>query len=487
MGDGSGNFRYLHLADYMESKIMAGVYKAGEKLPSIRKLRSHTGLSITTVYQAYIELEKRGVAEPRRKSGYYVRPLLQDIMPAPDLEKHEASPRKVSVNFLFHDIVADMSNPEFLHLGGASPVPELFPCKALANAVRGNPERVLKYGLSTYENPVGAPELRRLIAQRALGAESGVAVDEEEIVVTNGCMEAIHLCLRAVAEPGDAVAVESPTFHGFLQLLEDLNLFALEIPTDPKDGVDLDLLEKALDENRVKAGLFVPNFQNPLGSLMPEPNKRRLVEIFNRRNVPIIEDGVYRELYFENERPRTLKSFDRDGMVLYCSSFSKSLSPGLRVGWTMPGRFYEKIRRLKLSTSICSGTLNQAIVARFLKFGGYERHLRKLRTALKRQTSDLLMAISRYFPQETRVTAPSGGLVVWVRLPPEIDSVEIYKEARKKGICVLPGQLCSTRERFRCCLRLSCANPWTPRLEEGVKTLGELIENFLERQGARIK
>ena len=314
----NASFRYMGLADYMESKIKAGVYKSGEKLPSIRNLRKRTGLSITTVHQAYLELENRGVAEPRPKSGYYVRPLLKNIMPAPELEKHEASPRKVSVGDLFRNIVTDMSDPGLIQLGGACPSPELFPYKDLAKTIRGNSASYLKYGVATYENPEGNPELRRQIARRALAPDTGVGLDENEIVTTNGCMDAIHLCLRATTSPGDVVAVESPTFHGFLQLLEDLNLYALEVPSDPKEGIDLDQLEKALEANRVKAGLFVPNFQNPLGSLMPEANKKRLVEMFADRGIPVIEDGIYRELYFGDHRPRTLKYFDkgRNGPVL---------------------------------------------------------------------------------------------------------------------------------------------------------------------------
>ncbi len=478
----NATFRYVGLADYMESKIMAGVYKSGEKLPSIRKLRKSTGLSITTVHQAYLELEKRGVAEPRPKSGYYVRPLLKNIMPAPELEKHEAAPRKVSVGDLFRNIVADMSDPGLIQLGGACPAPELFPYKDLAKTIRGNAASYLKYGVATYEKPEGNPELRRQIALRALAPDTGVGLDENEIVTTNGCMEAIHLCLRATTSPGDVVAVESPTFHGFLQLLEDLNLYALEVPSDPKDGIDLDELERALEANPVKAGLFVPNFQNPLGSLMPEVNKERLVEMFAEREIPVIEDGIYRELYFGSSRPRTLKYFDRAGKVLYCSSFSKSLAPGLRVGWTIPGKYRDNIVRLKLSTGISSGTLSQVMVARYLKTGAYDRHLRKLRTALKRQAGDLLMAIARHFPEGTRVTAPAGGLVVWVRLPSSADSLEIYSQARNAGVAVLPGHLCSTRKRFRSCIRLSCANPWTPELEEGIERLGEIVANTLSKR-----
>ncbi|UCF82760.1 MAG: PLP-dependent aminotransferase family protein [Desulfobacteraceae bacterium] len=470
------NFRYARLADEIEHKIWEGDYKAGEKLPSIRKLHDQTGYSITTAYQAYIELEKRGVVEPRLKSGFYVKPLLRDILPSPKLKRLKPSPKKVTINALAKSIVESMSDPDVLQLGGAAPVPELLPYKQLFRSIKSNMIPNMKDIITNYENPSGAFQLRRQIAKRTLGVSNKVTVDE--IIITNGCMEAVNICLRAVAKPGDTIIVESPTFFCFLQLIEDLNMLALEIPTDPVNGIDIKALEQALDKNDVKACIFIPNFHNPLGYVMSSNKKRQLVELLSNKNIPIIEDDIYGDLYFGKTRPSTLKSFDKKGMVLYCSSFSKTLAPGLRIGWTIPGIFKDTVKRLKLNTSIVSPTLNQYIISEFLRSGSYDRHLRKLRTSLKNQVSNTALAIARYFPEDTKITAPQGGLILWVQLNDVFDGLKVYHEAKKHNIYILPGILCSSSKKYKNCIRISCRYPWDDKVEKGIIQLAKIIARF---------
>jgi DNA-binding transcriptional MocR family regulator len=269
--------------------------------------------------------------------------------------------------------------------------------------------------------------------------------------------------------------VESPTYPWFLQLIEDLNMFALEIQTNPQSGIDLQALDNALQRNTVKACLLVPNFHNPLGFEMPVEKKGRLVEILTARKIPIIEDNVYGELYFGRKRPVTLKALDKEGYVMYCASFSKTLAPGLRVGWCMPGRFAESVRRLKLNSTIASPTLNQQVVADFLKSGAYDRHLRQLRTALKNQVTNTALAIARHFPADTKVTAPQGGLTLWVQLSPGLSGLKLYREARKRNISIFPGIICSTTQKYSNFIRISCGNPWSPKIESGIVSLAEII------------
>lgn len=470
------DFHYRRLANEIEGKILEGEYAAGDKLPSLRKLHKELNFSISTIYQAYIELEKRGIIEPRIKSGFYVKPVLYNRLPTPKLIKHKAKPKKVSVNTIANFIFEAMSDPDVLQLGGAVPAPELLPLKQLSRILKSMSLQDIENIMLNYEHPSGNLELRRQIAKRTFGFSDKITVDE--IITTNGCMEAVNLCLRSVAKAGDTIAVESPTYHGFLQSIEDLSMYALEVPTDLTKGVDLSNLEKNLDRNNVRACLFNSTFQNPLGYVMSDADKQRLVTMLNHKGIPVIEDDIYGDLYFGEKRPATLKSFDKKGLVLYCSSFSKSLAPGLRVGWTIPGRYADTVRRLKRNTSLASSRLNQTVIARFLKGGYYDRHLRKLRNNLKKQTSNVALAIARHFPETTKITSPRGGLVLWLQLDDSADGLDVYHEARKHDISILPGIITSSSDKYKNCIRISCGHPWNEILEKGIITIGRIISDL---------
>ena len=472
----TASFRYLKLAGEIEEKVNRGVYLAGEKLPSIRKLHNQTGFSITTVYQAFIELEKRGIVEARQKSGYYVKPLLHQILPTPKLKRHRAVPQRVTINNLASSIVESMSDPGILRLGGTVVDPELLPYKQLLASVKSIPATRLKDLLTLYENPAGSGDLRRQIAKRTLPVSQPAA--PEDIVITNGCIEAVSLCLQAIAGPGDTIVVESPTYPWILQVIEDQGMFALELPTDPETGVDLDSFRAAVDRNRVSGCILIPNFHNPLGFEMPAENKQALVEFLNKRKIPIIEDDIHGDLFFGRRRPVAMQSFDKKGLVLYCSSFSKTLSPGLRIGWAIPGAFTEQVKRLKLNASIATTSMGQHLVAEFLKSGSYDRHLRTLRTALKNQASNTALAVARHFPKGTRITAPQGGLTLWLELDPQVDSMQVFQEARKRKIAILPGIMCSATKKYKHFIRISCGFRWSEEIEQGIATLGSIVRGL---------
>ena len=473
---GAANYRYLKLAGEIEEKVITGIYLAGEKLPSIRKLHAQTGLSITTVYQAFIELEKRGIVEARQKSGYFVKPLLHRILPAPKIKRHRAVPKKVTINNLASSIVESMGDPGILRLGGTVVDPELLPYKQLIASVKSIPARRFKDILTLYGDPMGSESLRREIAKRALHLSPRAL--PEEIVITNGCNEAVSLCLKAVARQGDTIAVESPTYPWILQIIEDLGMFALELATDPKTGVVPDSLKKALDRNRVSGCILIPNFHNPLGFEMPVENKRALVDFLGARKIPVIEDDIYGDLYFGRKRPVAMQAFDKKGLVLYCSSFSKTLTPGLRIGWAIPGAFRDQVKRLKLNTSITTASMSQHLVAEFLKSGGYDRHLRALRAALKNQVSNTALAVARYFPEGTRITAPKGGLILWLELDQAVDGMQVFHEAHKRKIAVLPGIMCSTTKKYKNFIRISCGFRWSEEIDRGIATLGKIVKEL---------
>jgi len=327
-----------------------------------------------------------------------------------------------------------------------------------------------------YESIQGNLNLRNQIARMSL--LWGGKITGDDVITTTGCMDAITLCLNAVTKPGDTIAVESPSYHGILQLAESFSLKVLELPTNPVYGVELDYLKKALKQYKIKALVLIPNFHNPLGSCMPEENKMELVKLLTSENIPLIEDDIYGEMHFGKSRPKTCKTCDESGMVLYCSSFSKSLAPGYRVGWTIPGNFKEKILQLKLNHTISSSTLPQAAIGHFLEHGRYEHHLRSLRKTLHTQCLRYVQAIKEYFPEGTRLSRPQGGFVLWLELDRNINTIDLFQLALKHHINISPGRMYTLQDRYYNCLRLTFAQPWSEKVEKGIKKLGELVKGM---------
>ncbi len=472
-------FQYIKLANDLEAKVSGGEYRAGEKLPSLRRMREQRGLSMSTVYQAYVELENRGLVEAREKSGFYVRPLLGNLLHKPTTGDYSLKPVKVAVNALAGVLQDHFDKPEMLLLGAAIPDAKILPVKQLSRIAREVSAVYLhREGGTGYGAPSGLPALQRQIVRRA--GDSYDVYSGEEVIITSGCMHAINLCLRAVANPGDIILVESPTFVCYLQLIEDLNMRVVEIPADPDQGLDFDMLTRAVEEQNVRAALLNSNFPNPLGHDVATEKKRAVVRYMNDKGVPIIEDDIYGELYFGDTRPTTLKQYDEKGLVLFCSSFSKSLLPDLRIGWTVPGRFKEKVKRLKFNSVISSPKLNQMILAEFLESGAYERHLRRMRNTLKNQVGNMCRAVARHFPEDTRMSSPKGGLALWVQLNHKVDSLQLAVRAAEQGISILPGAVCSGSGQYNHCIRLNCGVHWDQPVEEGIATLGGLIKEVLE-------
>lgn len=459
---------------------MNGTYKVGDRLPSIRKLHHKFALSISTVYRAYAELEAMGLVEARPKSGYYVSSAILNQFQPPAFRKKPSLPRKVTLTDMVPSIVAAMNNPNMLPFGSSSIAPDLLPFKAIARILKSFNTQEIKAQLA-YTLTEGVFELRRQLALRMMGWMNGV--DAEDIVITNGCSEALTLALKATIKPGDSIAVESPTHFGLLQLLNELGVLIVEVPTDPQKGLLVEELEKVLVRHPIKSCVVIPNFHNPLGSLMPDNAKKDLVELLNRHSIPLIEDSIYAELHYGPHRPLPLKTFDRKDLVITCSSFSKTLVPGFRIGWILPGRrFLKKVLSLKASINVSTSTLNQNILARYLAGNSYERHLRTLRQKLKDQTFGAARAISTYFPSQTRLALPKGGALLWVQLPDGIDSKTLYLKANSQSISILPGAACSMGNQFNNCIRIGCGFPFTEKMEKGIEILGRLAEEMLYKR-----
>lgn len=467
--------RYERFADDIAELIRSGVLGPGQRVPSVRYASQTHGVSPSTVFQAYYLLERRGLIRARPRSGYFVNAHAPRQFSEPQALEPLSESTEVDVSGLVFSILDSIKDPSTVPFGSAFPSPELFPLqrlsRSLASASRAMDPRMVVTDLSP-----GNPQLRRQIALRYM--VGGLMLPMEELLITNGALEALNLCLQAVSEPGDLVAIEAPAFYACLQVLERLKLKAVEIPVHPREGMDLAVLAQTLEKHPVKAVWCMTNFQNPVGASMPEAKKQALVELLRRHQVPLIEDDVYAELYYAQQAPKPAKAFDTQGLVMHCGSFAKSLAPGYRIGWVAAGRFAQKIERLKLMTSLCASMPAQAAIADYLQHGGYDRHLRKLRYALEGQQANMLAAIARHFPAQTRVSQPSGGYFLWLELPEQMDALKLFHMALAQGISIAPGPIFSPTRRFGNCIRLNYGTPWNEGAERAMETLGRIIRSF---------
>lgn len=463
---------YERLVIDLKHLIEGGTLQPGDRLPSVRKLTKSHNVSPGTVLQAYGVLEDAGWIEARARSGYYVSTRQHVQFPSPSLYHPDGNLHTVDVGDLAYAVLSAATDRTVVPFGSAFPSASLYPLRALARSFAAG---------TRYDNPweqldnlmAGSTELRRIISHGYL--EHGCTVSPDDIIITAGAMEGLNLCLQTVTRPGDVVAIESPAFYGALQAIEAWGLQAVEIPTDPVDGVDLNALESALQRHPIKACWFMTTLQNPLGSLMPEGRKRELVQLLARHQVPLIEDDVYSELYF-NEAPKPAKAFDTEGIVMHCSSYSKSLAPGYRVGWVAPGRYREALIKRKVTLTVATSVPSQLAVTEYLKRGGYGRHLRQLRNTLEILQAQMLQNIARYFPEGCRTTVPEGGYFLWIELPESVDTLQLHKAAMSEGISTSPGPMFSAQRGFRNSLRLNYGHPWDEQIESGLKRLGELIK-----------
>lgn len=466
--------RYEALAADIEASIRSGALKPGDRLPSVREASRARHLSPATVFEAYYRLEAKGLVTSRPRSGYYVASRPRAATPEP-AQRHVPTDgaRPVAVSDLVLDILGAASARDVVPLGSAFPSPLWFPLPRLGRLLGQVAPRLDPW--STVDAlALGSPDLRRQIALRY--HLDGAHVPPEAVLITQGALEALNLCLAATCHPGDVVAVESPCFYGCLQALERQGLRALEIATDPREGIDLAALEQAFRTHRPSACWVMTNFQNPLGSTMPDAKKRALVALCARFEVPLIEDDAYAELYQGTQRPAASKAFDEDGWVLHCSSFAKSLVPGYRVGWCAPGRFLDALVRQKLSASLATSLPAQLAIAAFLSGGGYERHLRGLRSTLKQLREAYREALSRAFPAGTRISRPGGGYFLWVELPASVDTLDLWRDARAAGISIAPGAMFSPGPAYRHCLRINAGHPLDARALAAIRQLGRIAK-----------
>ena len=467
-------FKYDQVSRYINELIEKGDLKPGDKVPSLRKLSKQLGVSIATITQSYVNLEDQGVLSAKPQSGFYVNDLASQIN---DIARSAAAPcqaRRVRFGELFEEVFRNANNPRIAPFGTSNPSMDFMPVKSLTRATRSIISRYPQKSMD-YLFPPGDRKLREQIAQ--LYAQTHTRVSANDIIITSGATEALSISLRTVAKRGDIIAVESPTYFAVLRMIEQMGMLAVEIDTDPVTGLNLEALEEAFDTMDIKAVLASPNTSNPLGSQMPEEKKRELVNLMAERDIPLIEDDVYGSVYFGDKAPRPAKSYDLNNLVLSCSSFSKTLAPGHRVGWVIAGRYRKKFLQYKQAWSSATSSINQLALAEFLSSGQYERHLVRMRMAMREQVEKGRYMIARNFPEGTRISHPHGGNVLWVEMPEGCDCIDIFNKALEHNIGITPGILFSATRQFRNPLRINCGFPWNEVNVNALKTLGQIVCN----------
>lgn len=464
---------YQNIAKTIAWQIKTGMWKVGEKLPSLRTISHENGVSLNTAIQAYYELEKGGLIISRPKSGYIVNYKPMRLSAPATTQPTVESVGQEDANLIteVYRSIEDMSVTRF-SLG----VPEdtLLPIaklnKELIRAMRSLPGNGTRY-----EDPQGNIRLRKDIARFAYSWNGNLT--EEDIITTTGVTNSISLALSAITKKGDTIAVESPVYFGILQLANSLGLHVLELPTNPITGIDLDALKKVLPQ--INVCLLISNFSNPMGSCMPYEHKKNVVSMLAEYDIPLIEDDLYGDVFFGNSRPKPCKAFDEKGLVLWCSSVSKTLAPGYRVGWIAPGKFKEAIIRQKHIHLISTPSLNQEAIANFMENDRYENHLRKLRHELHSNSLHFTQSIMDYFPEETKIVTPQGGFMLWVELNNKIDTTELYRRAMQQKISIAPGRMFTLQDQYRNCMRLSYGQKWAPAIEERLMLLGNIVKKSL--------
>lgn len=467
--------KYQQLAQQIIDQIALGVWLPGDRLPSLREQVRHSGMSFMTVGHAYQVLESQGVIVARPQSGYYVapRPVARAAAAPIKVMRDEA----VDINTYIFDVLQASCDASVVPFGSAFPDPRLFPLQQLNRSLAAVGKNAT--AMSVIENlPPGNEDLRHAIARRY--AQQGMQVSPDEIVITAGALEALNLSLQAVTEPGDWVIVENPCFYGALQALERLRLKALSVATDPINGIDLTALKQAVTDYPVKACWLMTNSQNPLGVTLTSEKKQQLVALLQEHNVTLIEDDVYSELYYGRERPLPARAYDEQGITLHCSSFSKCLVAGFRIGWVAAGKHARRIQQLQLMSTLSTSSPMQLALVDYLATKRYDTHLRRLRRILAERKQQTWQALHNLLPEDVKIHRSESGYFLWIELPPSMDASLLSEQAIAQKISIAPGKMFTTGRAWDHYFRLNASWAWGEREQQAVVTLSRLIEQQRE-------
>lgn len=470
------NTLYQKVANDIESMIARDLYKKDAKIPSIRQMSKLLNVSINTIKEAYSLLENKQLIEGLPQKGYFVKNISSTDLQVSDTGDYfEPVIQEISEDQVFQRILKEIMDRDHVPLGAAVASPSLLPVQDFSSLISSLTDEQKKLCL-TYAPTEGLVELRQAIVRKLI--DSGLSLTINDILITSGCEEALFLALSAITKPGDTVAIQSPIYCNLVLMFRNLSLKILEIPSDPAKGISLDALEYAIEHNDIKVCLVISNFNNPSGSILPDENKKKLTEILKESDIPLLEDDVYGDLYFDGKRPSTCRTYDNSGNTLLCSSFSKTISPGLRVGYIVPGKYKDKIIQRKMGANICTSTISQLLLTNYLESGGFYKQLRKLRREISIRMENLRKDVSELFPQGTRMTDPRGGYTLWVELPGNVSGLSVYEKAIKEKIAIVPGGLFSQNQYFENFIRLD-AGCYTESIRPAIARLGQITMELL--------
>jgi DNA-binding transcriptional MocR family regulator len=469
------NFLYISIAKDVERAITEGVYKVGDRLPSVRQICQKYGVNASTVVRAYGELELLDVVEPRARSGYFVKhkSLINNILPS--VKKQDTKVYEVEIVQILKKLTQAKTTQNIVSLTSSIPEGHLIPQKKIARIIRQITANELEKTLM-YDSMAGLPELRQAIAKYYLNANLTVKTDD--ILITNGCLEAINLCLRATVKSGDTIALSLPCYYGILRAIQEFNLKVIELPRNT-EGFDVEHLKTLISDKNIKAIVCLSNFNNPDGLSISDKNKKEMAQLSAQLKRPIIEDDIYTDLHFSENRPLSIKAFDKAGWVMLCSSFSKILAPGLRVGWVIGGRFTPQLENLKFTGNYSVPVFNQLIISYLMDNNGLERHLKTMRQTLVKQYFLYRNCIEKNFPKTIRMSDPKGGFVLWLELPKSIDVLKLYNQSLEKGVAFSIGQLYAPSKNYAQFIRISFSKKWDIDTEKALIKLGKLMQGFI--------
>lgn len=462
---------YQNIVEYFIKNIESGSILAGEKLPSLRKISDQFDVSLSTAVEAYRKLELFGYVTAKDRSGYVARiPSGGDNVLLPS-KKFQSRITEIDHIDEIIQLINQTMDSEIAPFGVGTPEMALYPHKML-NRYFTRMIRLHPQASSSYIFGLGLEELRVELA-RWVRPSVGVT-SKEKILITNGCLEAINLALGAECSVGDIVAIESPCYFGLLHAIHHHGLKAIEVKTDPKSGIDPESLEDLAKKNKIRALISTPTAQNPLGFTMSDGRKKQILAVCKKYKIRLIENDIYGELSYETKRPKTYKYFDKDEIVTYCSSFSKFLGPGLRLGWCIVAGDVTPYLRQKLSLNLSTASLTQHVVCNILRNEDLSKVGHAMAGHYKKNVQIYSNVFQNLMGERLILTQPTGSYFLWARIQ-DLDSRTAYQKAKKQKISFAPGPIFSACSQYNNYLRLNCAHEFTEKRRQELTTLAKIL------------
>lgn len=457
--------KYETIGKFFEDQILSGVLAVGQKLPSIRNLTTQFKISINTATNVFWWLEKKGLVYSKPQSGYYVANIPAYQQELIEITDPLLKPSTLSTHELTTKVLHTINAKNITQLAISLADESYLPVAALKKAMTKNLPHL------NYNSIQGSEILRKGIGQYSYAW--GGKIKPNQVITTHGAIGALGLALKAVTQPGDIIALESPSYFGLFHLAESFGLKVIELPSHPIEGVSISSLEKVMP--KIKTAIFIANFNSPMGSLIPDENKKRIVELFHEYNKPLIEDDLYGDIYFSGSRPKPLKYFDKNGTVLWCGGFSKTLAPGFRVGWIVAESYFDDLMKIKAANMIATVGFGEHAIGEYILSGKYEKHLKQLRFFFQNNYFQLVESIAKHFPNSTKLSQPQGGLSLWVSLPEHINTSLLFEKALKQKIAFAPGRIFSLQNKYENCMRINLGLPFDNTVDAAIKSIGKML------------